>query len=249
VTSTKLNSRSLKSFLASVSFGAMLLAGCDSLPGRPTQADLPLRPSAVTDFATLYGENCAGCHGADGKSGAAIAMNNPVYLAIIDDASMRHVIANGSPGTAMPPFAQSAGGSLTDRQIDLLMRGIRKSWTGAPGAAEGAPPYSSSAAGDPNRGAQQYPSHCGHCHGPDGIGGHVPGSIVDPAYLSLVSNQYLRTILIAGRPELGHPDWRNRDPDEGSLVVIHSRLTPEDVDDLVAWLASKRPAPALAQSN
>ena len=85
---------------------AIMLAGCDSLPGRPTQADLPLRPTNVTDFATLYGENCAGCHGADGKSGAAIAMNNPIYLAIIDDASMRHVISDGVPGTAMPPFAR-----------------------------------------------------------------------------------------------------------------------------------------------
>jgi cytochrome c oxidase cbb3-type subunit 3 len=235
-----LNSHSLKSLLASVSLGAMLLAGCDSLPGRPTQADLPLRPSAVTDFATLYGENCAGCHGADGKFGAAIAMNNPVYLANIDDASMRRVIANGSPGTAMPPFAQSAGGSLTDRQIDLLMRGIRKSWTGAPGAAEGAPPYSSSTAGDSSRGAQVYATDCQSCHGPDGRGS-VAGSIVDASYLSLVSNQYLRTIVIAGRPDIGHPDWKND--------ASGQPLTSEQVSDVVAWLASKRPAPPLAQSN
>ena len=106
-----MNARKFKSFFASASLATILIAGCDSLPGRPTQADLPLRPTNVTDFATLYGENCAGCHGADGKSGAAIAMNNPVYLAIIDDASMRRVIANGVPGTAMPPFAQSAGGT------------------------------------------------------------------------------------------------------------------------------------------
>jgi len=220
---------------------AIMLAGCDSLPGRPTQAELPLRPSNVTDFATLYGENCAGCHGADGKSGAAIAMNNPVYLAIIDDASMRRVIANGSPGTAMPPFAQSAGGSLTDRQIDLLIAGIRKNWTGVPDAAAGAPPYSSSAAGDSSRGAQAYATDCQSCHGPDGKGGPTAGSVVDASYLSLVSNQYLRTIVIAGRPDIGHPDWKH---DAGGQP-----LTPAQVSDVVAWLVSKRPAPALAQSN
>jgi cytochrome c oxidase cbb3-type subunit 3 len=240
VTSIKLNSRSLKSLLAIASMTAIMLAGCDSLPGRPTQADLPLRPSDVTDFATLYGQNCAGCHGADGKSGAAIAMNNPVYLAIIDDASMRRVIASGSPGTAMPPFAQSAGGSLTDRQIDLLIAGIRKSWTGPPDAAAGAPPYSSSAAGDSSRGAQVYARDCQSCHGPDGRGS-AAGSIVDASYLSLVSNQYLRTIVIAGRPDIGHPDWKND--------VSGQSLTPEQVSDVVAWLASKRPPPALAQSN
>ena len=219
---------------------AILLTGCDSLPGRPTQADLPLRPSDVTDFATLYTENCAGCHGAEGKSGAAIAMNNPIYLGIIDDASMRRVIADGVPGTSMPPFAQSAGGSLTDHQIDLLIAGIRKDWAGVPDAAVGAPPYSSSAAGDSNRGAQVYATNCQSCHGPDGKGG-AAGSVVDGAYLSLVSNQYLRTIVIAGRPDLGHPDWKHD--------ANGQPLTPAQVSDVVAWLASKRPASPLAQSK
>ena len=48
-----------------------LFSACDALPGKPTEAERPLRPSQVTDFATLYGENCAGCHGADGTLGAA----------------------------------------------------------------------------------------------------------------------------------------------------------------------------------
>jgi len=234
-----LNARKFKALLASASLAAIVLAGCDSLPGRPTQADLPLRPTNVTDFATLYGENCAGCHGADGKSGAAIAMNNPVYLAIIDDASMHRVITSGVPGTAMPPSAQNAGGSLTDQQIDILIAGIRKSWSGVPGAGAGAPPYSSSTAGDSNSGAQAYAANCQSCHGPDGKGGSA-GSVVDASYLSLVSNQYLRTIVIAGRPELGHPDWKS--------AAAGQPLTPQQVSDIVAWLASKRPA-SLALSN
>jgi mono/diheme cytochrome c family protein len=233
-----LNARKFKSLFASASLATILIAGCDSLPGRPTQADLPLRPTNVTDFATLYGDDCAGCHGANGKSGAAIAMNNPVYLAIIDDASMRHVVANGVRGTAMPPFAQSAGGDLTDHQIDLVIAGIRKSWAGAADAA-GAPPYSRSTQGDSNNGAQVYAANCQSCHGPDGKGGPA-GSIVDPSYLALVSNQYLRTIVIAGRPELGHPDWK-------SAAAGHP-LSSQQVSDVVAWLASKRPAP-LALSN
>ena len=167
-------------------------------------------------------------------------MYNPVYLAIIDDASMRRVIANGSPGTAMPPFAQSAGGSLTDRQIDLLIAGIRKSWTGVPDAAAGAPPYSSSTAGDSGRGVQVYATNCQSCHGADGRGG-AAGSIVDASYLSLISNQYLRTIVIAGRPDIGHPDWKHDSTGQP--------LTPTQVSDVVAWLASKRPASPLAQSN
>jgi len=235
-----LNAHGLKSFLALASMGALMLASCDSLPGRPTLADLPLRPSDVTQFTTLYGENCAGCHGADGKFGAAISLNNPLYLAIIDDASMRRVIAGGVPGTSMPPFAQSAGGDLTNRQIDLLIAGIRKSWAGAPGAGAGAPPYSTSIAGDSNRGAQAYAANCQSCHGAGGQGGSNAGSIVDPSYLSLVSNQYLRTIVIAGRPDLGHPDWQHD--------ASGQPLTTEQVSDLVAWLASQRPT-FLAESK
>jgi cytochrome c oxidase cbb3-type subunit 3 len=235
-----LNARRLKSLFAIASLAAIVLAGCDSLPGRPTQADLPLRPTNVTDFARLYGENCAGCHGADGKSGAAIAMNNPVYLAIVDDASMRRVITNGIPGTAMPPFAQSAGGSLTDHQIDLLIAGIRKDWSGAADAGAGAPPYSSSTQGDSNSGAQVFATNCQSCHGRDGKGGSG-GSVVDPSYLALVSDQYLRTIVIAGRPELGHPDWKD--------AAGGQPLTAQQVSDIVAWLASKRPASPLALSN
>jgi mono/diheme cytochrome c family protein len=221
-------SRRAKSLLAIVSAGAIVLWGCDSLPGRPTQKDLPLRPSQVTDFATLYIQNCAGCHGADGKFGAAIALNNPVYLAIIDDASMRRVIAEGVPGTAMPPFAQSAGGDLTDRQIDLLIAGIRKDWTGAPDAAAGAPPYSSSSAGNSDAGAQVYESNCQACHGP----GDKGGDILEPSFLSLVSDQELRTIVIVGRPDLGHPDWKHD--------ASGQPLSAQQVSDVVAWLASKR---------
>src|SRR5262249_56020126 len=59
----------------------VLLAGCDWLPGRPEEADRPLRPTEVRDFARLWSENCAGCHGADGELGPATPLANPTYLA------------------------------------------------------------------------------------------------------------------------------------------------------------------------
>ena len=65
-------------------------------------------PNEVVDFKQLFGQNCAGCHGADGKGGAAIALANPVFLAIADDTVIRRIASNGVPGTPMPAFAQSA---------------------------------------------------------------------------------------------------------------------------------------------
>jgi hypothetical protein len=81
------------------------------------------------EFTPLYAENCAGCHGAEGRGGAAIALGNPVYLAVADKPTMRKVIANGVVRTSMPAFAQSAGGMLTEKQLDVITDGIQSRWS------------------------------------------------------------------------------------------------------------------------
>src|SRR5690348_2412094 len=105
---------------ASAALSMALLMGCSSPHGRPQRNSEVLAPSEVLKFRTLYAENCAGCHGAGGRGGAAIALADPVYLAIADETAMRKVIVKGVPGTSMPAFAQSAGGMLTDKQIDVI---------------------------------------------------------------------------------------------------------------------------------
>ncbi len=203
-------------------------------PGRPP-ADLQwVPPTKIMDFSLLYARNCAGCHGQDGKGGAAIGLGDPVYLAIADDAAIRRVTAGGVPGTAMPAFAQQSGGMLTDDQINAIVGGIRARWA-KPDALLGGdvPPYAAKAPGDPKRGSTVYGVYCGSCHGADGHGGTRASSIVDGSYLALVSDQYLRTIVIVGRPEIGAPDWRGDVPGKP--------LSPEDVSDVVAWLVAQRP--------
>ena len=115
----------------SAALGMALLSGCSSPPGQPQKGSETLAPNEVMEFGTLYANNCAGCHGADGRGGAAIALADRVYLSIADDVVIRKVIANGVRGTSMPAFAESAGGMLTDKQIDAIGSGIR-SRTGIP---------------------------------------------------------------------------------------------------------------------
>lgn len=208
------------------------LTACDSMPGRPGPREEVIRPEQVLDFNTLYKDNCSGCHGADGKGGAAIALRDPVFLAIADDAAIRAVASGGVRGTQMTPFARSMGGMLTGEQIDVLVRGIR-SWARPDAPHEGLPPFAASSPGDPQRGAGVYATFCSSCHGPNGQGGKGGSSIVNGAYLALVSDQYLRTITIAGRPELGAPDWRANVPGRP--------MSGEEISDVVAWLASQRP--------
>jgi mono/diheme cytochrome c family protein len=192
-----------------------------------------LAPNEVLEFGTLYAENCAGCHGSEGSGGAAIALANPVYLAVADDAAIRQVIANGLRGTAMPAFAESAGGMLTSAQIDLITKEIRSRWS-KPGILDSAdaPPYVPKASGDAHRGEAAYKTYCESCHGSSGVGSGKGSAITGDSFLALVSDQGLRTIVITGRPELGAPDWRGNVPGKP--------MSDQEVTDVVAWLASRR---------
>jgi cytochrome c oxidase cbb3-type subunit 3 len=220
--------------LGALGLSALCLFGCADAPGRPGPSEMPVVPSKVSDFSTLYQQNCAGCPGAEGKGSAAIALANPVYLAIADDSILHRATANGIPGTSMPAFAQSEGGMLTSKQIDVIVSGIREYWS-KPDVLHGAdpPPYSSSAPGVSTRGSEVYAGYCSSCHGAAGRGGQKAGSIVEGSFLALVNDQELRTIVITGRPELGATDWRSDVPGRP--------MTAQEVSDVVAWLASQRP--------
>jgi mono/diheme cytochrome c family protein len=212
---------------------AILFSGCGAPHGQPGKGSEVLAPSEVLEFGTLYAENCAGCHGAEGRGGAAIALANPVYLAIADHAAIRKVIVNGVRGTAMPAFAVSAGGMLTDGQIDVITKGIRSRWS-RQGVLDTAtsPSYAPKSTEDAQRGEVAYKTYCESCHGPGGGGGRKGSAITDDSFLALVSDQGLRTIVIAGRPELGAPDWRGNMPGRP--------MSDQEVTDVVAWLASRR---------
>jgi mono/diheme cytochrome c family protein len=185
------------------------------------------------EFGTLYAENCAGCHGAEGRGGAAIALNDPVYLAIADKEAMRKVIATGVRGTSMPAFAQSAGGMLTDKQIDVITNEIRSRWS-RQGILSGASPpsYAPKSTGNVKQGEVAYGKYCASCHGPAGQGGPKGSAITNDSFLALVSDQGLRTIVIVGRSELGAPDWRGN--------VSGKPMSDQEITDVVTWLASRR---------
>jgi mono/diheme cytochrome c family protein len=211
----------------------MLFTGCGTPHGQPLQGSETLAPNEILDFETLYAENCAGCHGAEGRGGAAIGLANPVYLALADEAAMRKVIANGVRGTSMPAFGASAGGMLTYKQVDVITSGIRSRWSQR-GILDGAAPpsYAPEFTGNAVQGEVAYKTYCASCHGQGGRDGPKASSITEDSFLALVSDQGLRTIVITGRPELGAPDWRGDLPGKP--------MSEQEVTDVVAWLASRR---------
>ena len=222
-------------YLACCIMALLSCLGCGRLPGKPTAADVELEPRQVRDFAALFRQNCSGCHGEDGRGNGALALNNPTYLAIANDDTLRRATSYGVPGTLMPAFLQSAGGTLTDEQVEILVREMRARWNRPEELGNATPPpYAASTSGDLSRGAEAYAIFCASCHGSDGRGTPRGSAIVEDSYLALVSDQGLRTLVIAGRPDLRHPSWR--------AYVPGRAMTAQEVTDLVDWLGSKRAA-------
>lgn len=206
------------------------LSGCEP-PGKPTrEKDQWKNPHSVVDFGKLYRESCQGCHGAGNTIAGAISLDNPVYVSVLPEETLRNIIANGLPGTAMPAFAIANGGLLTDQQIEILVKGI-KAWAPQPPLPGPLPPYAAppgdAAAGGPL--FEAYRATVEKAAGPGVVG---QGFLANPAFLGMVSDQYLRTLLIAGRPELGIPDFR---------TALNGRsLADQEISDIVAWLISQR---------
>jgi mono/diheme cytochrome c family protein len=226
---------------AAAALPLMALLGFSASCGKPKgQAQ---QPQAVMNFQQLFSENCSACHGSSGKLGAGPKLNDRLYLALASREDLQNVIEHGRPGTPMPAFGFASGGTMTGKQIDVIVDGIEKNWA-KPVNLQGAalPVYSVAKAppGDAKHGQSQYMKNCMMCHGFGSFKG-IAGPINDPNYLALVSNQYLRTTAIVGRVDWGMPDWRHRIP--GHV------MNDQDISDVVAWLASQRPKGYMMAEN
>jgi len=207
---------------------ALLLActGCHRRIGEPDDKNELMRPDEVVAFDRLYSQNCSACHGENGLGGPAFDLSNSKYQVLIDDASLKRWITSGMPGTQMPAFGESAGGFLTQPQVDALVSGMRARWAPKKAAAIGMPAYLESSQGDVSRGDVLFHATCASCHQ------QGKQKITDGSYLALVSDQSIRTVVIAGRPDLGHPDWEQVRPGQP--------ITETKRSDIVAYLHSLR---------
>jgi mono/diheme cytochrome c family protein len=101
-------------------------------PGRMDDAQAVLRQEFVAEGATIYVENCAACHGAEGEGlGAMPALNNPA-LASADHDLLYATIAHSPHGTIMSAWHTDEGGRLNSLQVESLVALIMNGgWSGA----------------------------------------------------------------------------------------------------------------------
>lgn len=221
----------MKLGLAALALPLFFAVACEP-PGKPGPQSEEL--AAPLDFKNVYATNCSGCHGADGRQGPGRILNDPLYLTVATRDNIAQVIQHGRPGTSMPPWAQSDGGPLDDKEISTLVDGMETNWK-KPFNAHGTaiPSYDGAGlTGDPANGKKLFLRNCFACHAKGG----VAGPINEATYLSLSSNQNLRTSIIVGRPDFPKIPMPNY-----SLLKGGHALENQDIADLVSYLASLRP--------
>lgn len=98
-------------WLAAVAL-AVLVAACGG------GGDDKASPKDIAAGKTLFANNCATCHGEEGKGGrTAPVLNAKEFLTVEDEESLANKIEVGFPGTAMVGWGREFGGPFSNDQL------------------------------------------------------------------------------------------------------------------------------------
>jgi mono/diheme cytochrome c family protein len=193
--------------------------------------------------ARLYAENCAVCHGpnGEGRVGATLAKDWP---SIRPDLTVRTIIVNGVPGTAMPAWGQANGGPLSEAETEALTAYILSWGTGGAPQIAAAPTNTPlppitpppNVEGDPNRGALLFAENCVLCHGEQGEG--RIGATLAKDWPGIRPDLAIRATIASGVPGSNMPAWSQANG---------GPLSEADIDDLVSYILSWENPNAQAQ--
>jgi mono/diheme cytochrome c family protein len=179
---------------------------------------LPADQSAqVARGQKLYADNRIQCHGSKGEGNIELALNNRTLLKSTGDEIFFNLIGGGVPGTAMPSWSQTYGGSLTDEQVHDIMAFIRAC---EPTTTDEPKPTPTPIIA---RGASLFATVRYACHGKNGEGANHAPPLNSKELLTQFDDAWLRNTITKGRPAQGMPTW--------SPV-----LAPEQIDALVLYL-------------
>ncbi len=81
--------------------------------------------SLAHEGETIWGFNCASCHGETGEGGTAPALNAKQFLQSATDDQISLLVAVGVPGSPMGAYSQDFGGPLTSEQIKAITTWLR----------------------------------------------------------------------------------------------------------------------------
>jgi len=211
--------------LAAISFWGCVLPE-EARAGRSEQVVRQASPTAAEAGQALYARYCQLCHAADGTGYAADnapSLVSPTFLGSATDAFLGLGIRLGRPDTAMAAYGRSLGGPLDDTEIAAIVAFLR---------SQGPPPAplpELAVTGDVLRGAELFTRDCESCHGTLEDRGTAP-QLHNAEFIAAASPAFLRHAIVYGRPPTRMP-------------AFDERLTPGQIDDIVAWLNGFRTRP------
>lgn len=119
--------------------------------------------SLASEGESLWGFNCAACHGTNGQGASAPALNTRQFLRSVDDDQVAQLIEVGIPGSEMSAYSQDFAGPLTSEQIRALTTFIRTWEENAPDNPNWRTPRGVASLS----GRELYESSCASCHAAD----------------------------------------------------------------------------------
>lgn len=181
----------------------------------------------------LYAQNCASCHGADGRAPSpnVPTLNLPSVLSMVDDDYYFDIISHGRKGTQMPPWEKS----LTRTQMLSVIRHMR-GWSRKSVERDAVLAQS----GDSKNGEALYRGRCAACHGRRGEGG-IGNTLNSPSFLSIASPQFFRDMIIGGRKHTAMPASYDLSTAEVADLVAYLRTWSKPRHDF-AQVQALRPA-------
>lgn len=225
----------LKNIMALI--GVIVAALCVGACGKISATDPADTVVASLPQAAMsnYAENCSACHGANGVNGAARQLADANYLASVGREALINITTNGVPGGFCPGSGPASLAQWDPKQVADFVDGMLEAW-GKNGVALSIPwSVKLAPAGNASSGQAVYASMCQSCHGaPGSTVASANGSVTDPNYLRLITDQGLRSAILFGRPERGMPGWSGPFPHQ----AVDRKLSSQEISDVVVFLRS-----------
>lgn len=210
-------------------------------------ADIPAETIAVVEALpdgaalsaglTVYAENCAACHGANGEGSAlAPALNTDELRVRLSDADIARTIVEGVPGTLMSSWSSALDTSEQQSVTTLISRWGELNAAGILLPVIEAAPLDMSPQAVAT-GKQLFDLLCTQCHGIDGYGSPIAPALNNQTFLSQTPDAAIQAIIAGGVNGTVMPSWSGY-------------LTDADIAAITAYLRQLQPtAPIIAPAQ